>query len=266
MEQWFELGKKMRTFINPDTFPVAVKLLQEESLIPESAKRPLRDLKVRMAPCQGAAMARRYGWTVAFGPDDVGCAIAAHTYGWERVTDKQRVMDFFLRMNYARDKEAAHELITETRTLEAEDALFVVYSPLERTKIEPDIILIYVNPAQMMRLIHGATYHHGKPVESSFSGRAASCTEGVIGAYLDNAHKVVVPGNGDRVWGSCQDHEMVMAIPAARLGEIVEGLEKTHQKGVRYPIPTYMRYSPEVAFSIPLSDILRPEVVSRNDG
>jgi uncharacterized protein (DUF169 family) len=139
------------------------------------------------------------------------------------------------------------------------ERLTVVYSPLERTKIEPDVILVYVNPAQMMRLIHGATYHTGKPIQSTFSGTAGSCTEGVIGAYADNEPKVVVPGNGDRVWATCQDYEMVMAIPAGRLAEVVEDLEKTHEKGIRYPIPAYMRYRPEVAFSMPLSDVFKME-------
>jgi hypothetical protein len=50
---------------------------------------------------------------------------------------------------------------------------------------------------------------------------------------------------------------MVMAIPAGRLEEVVEGLEKSHEKGIRYPIPAYMKYSPEVAFSIPLADIFK---------
>ena len=137
----------------------------------------------------------------------------------------------------------------------------VVYSPLERTRVEPDVVLIYVNPAQMMRLIHGATHHSGKPIESSFSGRAASCTEGTIGAYLDEDAKVVVPGNGDRVWGACQDHEMVMAIHAGKLADLVEGLERTHKRGIRYPIPTYLRYQPEVGFAIPLADIFKAEEV-----
>jgi len=120
-----------------------------------------------------------------------------------------------------------------------------------------------VNPAQMMRLIHGATYKTGKPVESSFSGRAASCTEGVIGAYLDSALKIVVPGNGDRVWAACQDHEMLMAVPAEHLEGLVEGLEKTHRKGIRYPIPAYLKYQPEVGFTIPLADIFKPEEVDK---
>ncbi len=262
MEKWTQLGKKLREFISPDTFPVAVKILKDESQIPSTARRPLKDLKVTMAPCQGSAMARRYGWTVAFGPDDVGCGIAAYTYGWDRLTDYSGAINFLTRMNYVCDERAAKQVLDGFRTLDMGDKLIVVYSPLERTKIEPDVILVYVSPAQMMRLIHGATYHTGRPIQSSFSGRAASCTEGVIGAYLDKEPKVVVPGNGDRVWATCQDYEMVMAIPAGRLAEVVEGLEKTHQRGIRYPIPTYMRYRPEVAFSIPLSDIFKPEAVN----
>ncbi|MCF8120378.1 MAG: DUF169 domain-containing protein, partial [Deltaproteobacteria bacterium] len=75
MDQWIHLGEKLRALINPSTLPVAVKFLKDASRIPEKARRPLGDLKVKMAPCQGAAMTRRYGWTVAFGPEDVGCAI-----------------------------------------------------------------------------------------------------------------------------------------------------------------------------------------------
>ena len=257
MEMWHQLGQKVRTYVNPATFPVAVKFFEEASQIPPSARRPLRDLRVQMAPCQGAAMARRYGWTVAFGKEDSGCAIAANTYGWEVVEDEAGVIRFMTHMNYARDEAAARLAMASLRPLGMGENLFVVYSPLEWTKVEPDVVLVYVNPAQLMRLIHGGTFHSGKPIESRFSGRAGSCTEGVIGAHLDQTLKVVVPGNGDRVWGACQDHEMVMAIPAARLSEVVEGLEKTHAQGIRYPIPTYLRYSPEVALSVPLSDIFR---------
>ena len=270
MEKWISLGEKLRYLVNPSTFPVAVKLLEREDEIPQKSKRPLRDLKVKMAPCQGSSMARRYGWTVAFTHEDQGCAIAAHTYGWETAKNNDGAIHFLTEMNYASDEKAAAEVVAGFRTLEMENKPIVVYSPLERTKIVPDVVLIYVNPAQMMRLIHGATYHTGKPIESNFSGRAASCTEGVIGAYLDNALKVVVPGNGDRVWAACQDHEMIMAVPGEHLEELVDGLEKTHNKGIRYPIPSFLRYQPEVAFTVPLADIFRPEefdkLVKRRNG
>jgi hypothetical protein len=106
----------------------------------------------------------------------------------------------------------------------------------------------YVNPETFL------------PLPGSFSGRAASCTEGTVGAYLDNECKVGTPGNGDRVWAGCQNHEMLMAIPFGKLEGVIEGLEKSHQKGIRYPIPTYLRYRPEVAFSIPLRDVFQRPV------
>lgn len=99
MEKWMQMGGKLREMVNPSTMPVAVKFLKEEGQIPGKARRPLKDLKVKMAPCQGAAMARRYGWTVAFTREDQGCAIAAHTYGWERVPDATGAISFLTRMN-----------------------------------------------------------------------------------------------------------------------------------------------------------------------
>jgi uncharacterized protein (DUF169 family) len=168
MEKWTDSAKKIKEFVNPDTFPVAVKILKDESQIPAKARRPLRDLKVVMAPCQGSAMARRYGWTVAFGPEDVGCAIAAHTYGWERSSDATGAINFLTRISYVSDETAAREVLKAWRSLDMGDKLAVVYSPLERTKMEPDVVLVYVNPAQMMRLIHGATYQSGKPIQSRF--------------------------------------------------------------------------------------------------
>ncbi len=259
MSEWIELGRQIRKYVNPETFPVAVQFLENPAEIHSGARRPLKDLGVRLAPCQAAAMARRYGWTVAVGREDVGCAIAAHTYGWERLEEPSGAVRFMTRMNYARDEEAARAALVSFRKLEPVQDLMVVYSPLEWTRVKPDVVLVYANPAQLMRLIHAGTHRTGKPIESAFTGRAASCTEGVVAARLDQTLKVVIPGNGDRVWGGCQDHEVAMAIPAGRLAEVAEGLEKTHERGIRYPIPTYLRYSPEVAFSLPLADIFKTE-------
>ena len=116
---------------------------------------------------------------------------------------------------------------------------------------------MYLNPAQLMRCLHGSTYHSGQTIICSFSGRAASCTEGVIGAFLDQSPKVVVPGNGDRVWATVQDHEMAYVLPASHLKYLVAGLAKTHEKGIRYPIPTFLRYQPEVGLTLPLTDIFK---------
>lgn len=257
MKEWQALGKELRRYINTDTFPVAVRILKDKGEIPSGTRTPLKDLRVKMAHCQAQAIARKYGWTIAMTKEDLGCAISGYTYGWEPM-HREGAIHFFIQMNYATNTSAALNIIHSFRSLKPDQCEAVVYSPLEWTKIQPDVILIYLNPAQLMRCLHGSTWSTGQPVTCSFSGRAASCTEGVLGAYLDQSPKVVVPGNGDRVWATVQDHEMIYASPASHLKDLVEGLAKTHEKGIRYPIPTFLRYQPEVGLALPLTDIFRP--------
>ncbi len=254
MEQWRTLGKALRRYINPETFPVAVRFLRSGEEAPGDTRSPGKDLQVKLAHCQAQAVTRKYGWTLLLTPEDLGCAISGHTYGW-KPADPEKAIDFLTRMNYAADATSALQVLQGFRTLEPGFCQAVMYSPLEWTKIVPDVVLIYLNPAQLMRGIHGSTQKSGRAVTSAFTGRAASCTEGVIAAHLDQAPKVVVPGNGDRVWGTAQDHEMAYALPAAHLADLVEGLAKTHERGIRYPIPSYLRFQPEVALKIPLADI-----------
>jgi len=118
----------------------------------------------------------------------------------------------------------------------------LIVSPLTRTKIVPDVILIYGNPAQMMRLIQGAMYKEGKRVKSELAGVAASCTSGILRAFNTGEYQVVLPGNGDRVFAVTYDNEMLFAVPAARASEIIEGMKG--QRFARYPIPTTLSMPP----------------------
>ncbi len=256
MKEWQDLGKELKRYTNVDTFPVSITFLKDRKEIPEGTRRPLKDLKVKMAHCQAQAIARKYGWAIAMTREDLGCAISGHTYGWEQA-DKAGAIRFLTKMSYAADSKAADTILETFRVLNPGQCEALVYSPLERTRIVPDVILMYLNPAQLMRCLHGSTYHTGKPITCSFSGRAASCTEGVIAAYLDQSPKVVVPGNGDRVWATAQDHEMVYALPASHLKNLVEGLARTHEKGIRYPIPSFLLYQPEVGLTLPLTDVFK---------
>ena len=118
----------------------------------------------------------------------------------------------------------------------------VVISPLTRTKIAPDVILVYGNPAQIMRLIQGATYKEGKRVKSELAGIAASCTGGIIRAFNTGEYQVVIPGNGDRIFACTYDNEMLFAIPAAKAPDIIVGMRA--QRIAKYPIPMALQMPP----------------------
>jgi uncharacterized protein (DUF169 family) len=106
------------------------------------------------------------------------------------------------------------------------------------------VIIIYANPAQILRLLAAALWKSGGRLTSSFGGRI-DCAEEIIVPQRSGQCEVILPCLGDRVFAQTQDHEMAFSIPADRMEEIIEGLEGTQKGGVRYPIPSFLRYTGE---------------------
>jgi len=244
LTSYHETGKKLEQYLRLSTFPLAVKLVKTADEIPEECKRPSRDLGFQNFICQNFKMCRTYGWTMAVTEEDTNCRAARMVYGWDTLDEKEA--ENLLRFNiglYSRDIETAKKGEAYTCRLDnAYEGLIV--SPLARTKIEPDVILIYCMPAQMMRLIQGYLYCDGGAVESTAAGRMGSCHEGVIKTFMTKKPQMVILGNGDRIWGGAQDSEVLFTCPRERLDLLVEGIEATHAAGLRYPVPGYMNYEP----------------------
>ena len=78
-----ELSKALDRYLRTETFPLGILSVSGESEIPDSAKIPSRDMRTKLAVCQAISMARKYGWTVAAGRDDVSCPIAKAVFGFE---------------------------------------------------------------------------------------------------------------------------------------------------------------------------------------
>jgi len=245
---WTKQAEALNRLIRPLTFPIAVKLVKSIDEFPEKTRRPSKDMGFKTNPCVAMTMCRKYGWTVGMTADDNACLIAAYTYGWSEPESesKKALTDFMVVMKYAANENAAKTSLegAEQVKLSKGEYAGVVFSPLERTKMVPDLVMIFCNPAQLMRLVHGATQETGVSVQSVFSGRAGTCTEGVLQTFKIGQPKVVLPGNGDRVWAMVQDEEIAFAMPSNWLDPVIRGLEATHQTGVRYPIPVDVRHEP----------------------
>lgn len=161
-------------------------------------------------------------------------------------------MATFLRtMNYSRDDETARRRSEDMAMLEPGRYTGVVLSPLTRTRVEPHIIMIYGNPAQIMRLVHATAHWTGERVPAEFGGIAGSCNEGLVRTFTTATPRVALPGNGDRVFATTHDDELIFAFPAAWADRILQGLEATSERGIRYPIPTFINYR------LPFTDLMQ---------
>jgi uncharacterized protein (DUF169 family) len=97
----------------------------------------------------------------------------------------------------------------------------------------------------MARLAAGFLYHSGELIHSSTTGFGISCLS-AIKPYLSGKPALVHPGRGERILAGTDESEMFFTFPAKDLELLVDGLEKTHKKGTRYPIQSYMIYQPPV--------------------
>ena len=229
--------------VRPDSFPVAVRMVKPGEQLPGRVKRPAQDLKIKVATCQAMAMARRYGWVVAVGDEDISCPMTAVVFGFRKASD------FYMKGKacagmYTETKEAGIRSEEQVAKFSFGEFKYILVAPLHRTAFEPEVIIIYANPAQVVRLLTAALWKSGGRLTSSFGGRV-DCAEEIIVPQRSGQCEIILPCLGDRVFAQTQDHEMAFSIPVTRVEEIIEGLEGTHKGGVRYPIPSFLRYTGE---------------------
>lgn len=238
-----ELGAEIQKHIRPDTHPVGIKIVKSEDELPAKFKRPGKDLGEQITICQAVAFSRRYGWTIAMNGDDLSCPIAKVAFGYKPALDYYTDGNLVCGM-YTADEESAKRTEADVPKLSQEESGYYVSFPLERAPFDPDVVAIYANSAQVMRLVAGMLYKRGGSIPSTFSSRA-DCADIAIKTLRTGEPQVILPCYGDRVFAQTQDHEMAFSFPFADAEELVEGLNGTHRGGVRYPIPQFLQYTAE---------------------
>jgi uncharacterized protein (DUF169 family) len=229
--------------VRPDAFPIAARMLREGEPTPDKVRRPQRDLGFQTAICQSIAIARRYGWTLAVAKEDLSCPLGATAFGFAPVVD------------YYAEGHACAGLYTATAEAgvrsEAAVPKFphgtydrIVVGPAARATYDADVLVVYGNSAQVLRLATAALFERGGSLRTEITGRI-DCADLVIRAMQTGECQVVLPCYGDRIFAQTQDHEMAFTIPAARFEEVTRGLEGTAKGGIRFPIPGFLRYTGE---------------------
>lgn len=242
--------KESATFLRNDlrlkTFPMAVKFVENKGLFPEKTRRPSEALGKRITICQAVTMARVYGWTVGVTKEDLICVPAMVAFGLTPAVSQQNVLGkLFCEVGFHKDEAAAREETGSMQFLAKGEYEGILLAPLEKARFEPDTVVLYGNPAQVMRLIQGWVYNQGQRITGNFGGKV-ECAEYLIAPFKNQAPRIAVPGNGDRIFSMTQDDEMVFALPASGLEALIEGLKEAGKKiGARYPITFYQNYQPE---------------------
>lgn len=227
-------------YVRPQSFPVAVRLIQSDEAVSEKARQPKQDFGTTMPVCQGIALARRYGWSLSMSQDDMLCPLGSLTLGF--VPAKQKFLDGEFNIPFwVKDQAVRARMTQNLPRLTYGRFSRIVMAPAHKADFEPQVVIFYGNPAQLSRFVQGAVYATGEAVSSASSGGFA-CGGEITQPILTDECQLVMTGGGDRAIAQAHDHEAAFAIPASRLESIAQGLEATHKAGMRYPTTSFLLY------------------------
>ncbi len=234
------IHETLKTYINPPTPPLAIKLVPPGEELPGNAKIPSLHFKNRLTICQCFNMVRYSGITIALGKEDQSCAAGSIILGFKEPISYFKEGNLVAGM-YAANHEIGAVMEENLERFPAGKYIYLLVAPLSRANFEPDLINIYGNPAQMARLVQAAHYNSGRAVQSSFTGRA-ECAHALVRTMESGDYQLLLLCNGERVFAHAQDFEMSFTFPLARADELISGLAESHKNGIRYPVPFWVNY------------------------
>jgi len=253
-------AEEIERHVRPTTYPFAVRMLRSMDEVPEGAKRPKRDFGKCLSACQGFTLARRYGMSIAMLKEDMWCPEPVIGFGLAETPQ------YFLEGHNrypgsVENLKAGANWAQEFPRLEVGQYIGVVVAPLSIANFEPDVVVIYCNSAQLLRLLLATAYKDGRDVTSRLSGHAA-CVYAVVPAMQTGKCYVSVPCRGDRNRAGAQDDEIIFTVPRARLDDLVLGLGKEGTGSV----PTTPMMVPEHKLTPSYAEMARLMGMKKSDG
>jgi dephospho-CoA kinase len=229
---WEKPIRRMELLLRLKSFPVAFKLLEKKQDLDEIPF--LRRPQIKMTMCQMITLVRNFDWTVGADLDDFLSPMCPSIIG---LTDiPELVKDgTFRSIVWVQNKEDGKKYEASIPRLPLGKYEAVAMAPLVYNPFDPDIVLLYANPAQMMLLINALQFEDYEVMQFHCVGES-SCSDAIARCYLTGKPSLTIPCYGERRYGHAQDEDLVMAIPADRVGKALRGLEVLYRRGIRYPI------------------------------
>jgi dephospho-CoA kinase len=229
---WSKLTRRLEQLLRLRAFPIAFKLLEKKETL--DAIPLVRRLGHRSTLCQLLNTVRSFDWTVGADADDLSSPMCTSIIGLTDIPDSLKD-GTFRSIIWSKTKRDGKKFENAIPRIPPGRYEAVVLAPLVYNPFDPDMVLIYANPAQMILLINALQFEDYEVMEFFCVGES-SCADAIVRCHQTGKPSLTIPCYGERRYGHTQDDELVMAIPAAKMDKALAGLEALYRRGIRYPI------------------------------
>jgi dephospho-CoA kinase len=229
---WEKPIRRLELLLRLRSFPVAFKLFEDKQALSQIPF--IRRMNRKLTLCQLINLVRNFDWTVGAELDDFMSVVCPSIIG---LTDVPAYMKdgTFRSIVWTKSRADGKKFESGIPRIPLGKYAAVAMAPLVYNPFDPDMVLIYANPAQMMLLINSLQFEDYEVMQFYCVGES-SCSDAIARCYLQRKPALSIPCYGERRYGHAQDDELVMAIPAEMMDKALNGMEALYRRGIRYPI------------------------------
>jgi uncharacterized protein (DUF169 family) len=232
MNDWSELGAELENTLRLKTKIIAYRRLEKAEEL-DTIKNVIR-LDRFFTFCQVPFMVRVNGITVGITKEDKILDRCSRLFGLKQATEKSMNAEAaMLSTTWFRSPEEALQQQNDYYRIPVGGA--IAMAPLTKQKFEPEVLLMYGNPAQIMMVLCGLQKMKYERFSFSFIGEGA-CTDSLAQCYVTGKPAVSIPCYGERSMGGVSDDEIAIALPSGELERAIFGLKELAKIGSGYPI------------------------------
>jgi uncharacterized protein (DUF169 family) len=232
MDAWAEKVKILKERLCLSSEPIGFKRLESADEL-EKIDGVMR-WKQSCVFCQIPFMARVGGMTVGLTSEDKVGDRCKRIHGLQPTGEKEKLQEAkLLSRTWMPSVEEGLKQQEDYPRVPPGEA--IVVGPLAKENFEPDVVLIYGNPAQIMMLMCGLQKIKYERFQFHFIGEGA-CVDSIGQCYATGKPALAIPCYGERAMGQVKDDEIVIALPPAAIDRALDGLKKLAKVGFKYPI------------------------------
>jgi dephospho-CoA kinase len=229
---WEKPIRRLEQLMRLKSFPIGLKLLEDKADLDRIPFLRRRDHPSTL--CQLLNLARNFDWTVGADAGDLMGATCASVVGLAEVPETMS-NGTFRSIVWTRNRAEGRKYERSIPRIPTGKFEAIALAPLVYNPFEPDMVLVYANPAQMMLLINALQFEDYE-VMTFYCVGETSCSDAIARCYLTRKPSLTIPCYGERRYGHAQDDELVMALPPELMDKALRGMEMLYRRGIRYPI------------------------------
>ena len=212
-----ELSERMKKSLGLESSPIAISFSAKAA---EGVER--MHGKARL--CQMLDRVRLKGESFSTVSESHECDGGASSCGLKMMSESRKTGEFLVKLGLFGTGRAARRFLNSNPKIEYGTVQAVSFSPLEKAKFEPDVVVLICNAKQGMQIAEAYAYESGKRT-TGLTGPPI-CSAVVAAPFLTGEVVYSLGDTGARKYMRLKDEDIFIGIPAELLPGIVENLGK----------------------------------------